>query len=110
VTMDVRWHERDWSQLRDVVANVGPAVRAALATSGFLKFFECPLIRAQEYLLQFMLQMWSPDLHCFLMRGEQIPFNAVEDIYFLTGLPFQGTLLPAEPVLPRDTHLDDVAR
>jgi hypothetical protein len=46
VTMDVRWHERDWSQLRDVVANAGPAVRAALATSGLLKFFECPLIWA----------------------------------------------------------------
>jgi hypothetical protein len=107
--MDVRWRERDWSQLRDAVANAGPAVRAALATSGLLKFFECPLIRAQEYLLQFLLQMWSPDLHCFLVRGEQIPFTAVEDIYFLTGLPFRGTPLPAEPVLPRDTHLRTVA-
>jgi hypothetical protein len=44
VTMDVRWRERDWSQLQDVVANAGPAVRAALATSGLLKFFECLLI------------------------------------------------------------------
>jgi hypothetical protein len=44
------------------------------------------------------------------MRGEQIPFTAVEDIYFLTGLPFRGTPLPTEPVLPRDTHLRDVAR
>jgi hypothetical protein len=110
VTMDVRWRERDWSQLRDAVANAGPAVRAALATSGLLKFFECPLIRAQEYLLQFLLQMWSPDQHCFLVRGEQIPFTAVEDIYFLTGLPFRGTPLLEEPVLPRDTHLADVAQ
>jgi hypothetical protein len=107
--MDVRWRERDWSQLRDAVANAPPVVRAALATSGLLKFFECPLIRAQEYLLQFLLQMWSPDQHCFLMRGEQIPFTAVEDIYFLTGLPFWGTPLPADPVLPRDTHLRTVA-
>jgi hypothetical protein len=75
-----------------------------------LKFFECPLIRAQEYLLQFLLQMWSPDLHCFLMRGEKIPFTAVEDIYFLTGLPFRGTPLPAEPVLLRDTHLANVTQ
>jgi hypothetical protein len=110
VTMDGRWRERDWSQLRDAVANAGPAVRAALATSGLLKFFECPLIRAHEYLLQFLLQMWSPDLHCFLVRGEQIPFTVVEDIYFLTGLPFWGTLLLEEPMLPRDTHLADVAR
>jgi hypothetical protein len=39
------------------------------------------------------------------MRGEKIPFTVVEDIYFLMGLPFRGTLLPADPVLPRDTHL-----
>jgi hypothetical protein len=26
-------------------------------------------------------------------------------VYFLTGLPFQGTPLPSEPVLPRDTSL-----
>jgi hypothetical protein len=106
--MNVRWCERDWSQLRDAVANAGPAVRAALATSGLLKFFECPLIRAQEYLLQFLLQMWSPELHCFLVRGEQIPFTAVEDVYFFTGLPFRGTPLPAELVLPRDTHLREI--
>jgi hypothetical protein len=109
VTMDVRWRERDWSQLRDVVANARPAVRASLAASGLLKFFECPLIRAQEYLLQFLIEMWSPDRHCFLVRGEQIAFTAVEDIYFLTGLPFRGTPLPAVPVLPRDTHLRTVA-
>jgi hypothetical protein len=54
--------------------------------------------------------MWSPDLHCFLVRGEQIPFTAVEDIYFLTGLPFRGTSLLAEPIFPRDTHLADVSR
>ena len=83
----------------------GPGVHATLATCGLLKFFECPLIWAHEYLLQFLIQMWSPELHCFLVRGEQIPFTVVEDIYFLTGLPFQGTPLPAEPVLPRDTTL-----
>jgi hypothetical protein len=49
--------------------------------------------------------MWSPELYYFLVRGEQIPFTTVEDVYFLTGLPFRGTLLLAEPVLSRDTHL-----
>jgi hypothetical protein len=29
--------------------------------------------------------------------------------YFLTGLPFRGTPLPADPVLPRDTPLQEVA-
>jgi hypothetical protein len=33
----------------------------------------------------------------------------VDDIYFLTGLPFRGTPLPAVPVLPRDTDLRTVA-
>jgi hypothetical protein len=110
--MDVRWHERDWSQLRDAVANAPPVVRvavqAALATSGLLKFFECPLIWAQEYLLHFLIEMWSPTQHCFLVRGEKIAFTAVEDIYFLTGLPFRGTPLPADPVLLRDTLLQTV--
>jgi hypothetical protein len=92
------------------VANAGPEVRATLATCGLLKFFECPLIRPQEYLLQFLLQMWSSELHFSLVRGEQIPFTAVEDVYFLTGLPFQGTPLPAEPVLPRETTLVTIGR
>jgi hypothetical protein len=43
------------------------------------------------------------------MRGEQIPFTVVEDIYFFTGLPFRGTPLPTEPVLPKDTHLSEIA-
>jgi hypothetical protein len=82
-----------------------PGVHASLAACGLLKFFECPLIRAQEYLLQFIIQMWSSDLHCFMVRGEQIAFTAVEDIYFLTRIPFRGTSLPAEPVLPADMSL-----
>jgi hypothetical protein len=54
--------------------------------------------------------MWSPDLHYFMVRGEQIAFTMVEDIYFLTGLPFWGMNLPAEPVLPRDVALVTVGR
>ena len=56
-----------------------------------------------------MIEMWSPEHHCFLMRGEQVAFTAVQDIYFLTGLPFRGTPLPAVPVLPRETDLAEVA-
>jgi hypothetical protein len=108
VSMDVRWRERDWESLREEVAEARPVVRASLATSGLLNFFECPLIRAQEYLLQFLIEMWSPEQHCFLMRGEQVAFTVLEDIYFLTGLPFRGTSLPAMPVLSRDTDLAEV--
>jgi hypothetical protein len=105
VSMDVRWRERDWEPLREEVAKARLAARVSLAASGLLKFFECPLIRAEEYLLQFLIEMWSPEQHCFLMQGEQITFTVVEDVYFLTGLPFWGTPLPVDPVLPRDTPL-----
>jgi hypothetical protein len=90
------------------VAIEEPGVRATLAACGLLKFIECPLIRVQEYLLQFLIWMWSLDLHCFIVRGEQIPFTAMEDVYFLTGLPFRRMPLPTETVLPRDTPLTTV--
>jgi hypothetical protein len=109
-TMSIGWREGDWSHLRDAVAIEEPGVHENLVACGLLKFFECPLIRAQEYLLQFRIQMWSLDLHCFIVRGEKIPFTMVEDVYFLTGLPFRGMPLPVEPVLPRDTPLATVGR
>jgi hypothetical protein len=63
-------------------------VCATLVAYEMLKFFECPLIQAQEYLLQFLIWMWSLDLHCFILWGENIAFTVVEDIYFLTRLSF----------------------
>jgi hypothetical protein len=97
--MSVHWRERDWSQLREAMAIEDSVVRDTLETCGLLNFFECPLIQAQDYLLQFLIWMWSLDLHCFMVRGEQLAFTVVEDVYFLTGLPFQGMPLPTEPVL-----------
>jgi hypothetical protein len=40
-----------------------------------------------------------------MVWGEKITFTAVEDIYFLTGLPFWGMPLPVELVLPADVSL-----
>jgi hypothetical protein len=34
----------------------------------------------------------------------------VEDVYFLTGLPFQGMDLPTDPQFPGDVHLVDLAQ
>jgi hypothetical protein len=88
----------------------GEAGGAGIFSSQWVaNFFECPLIRAQEYLLQFLIEMWSPAQHCFLVRGEKVAFTTEEDIYFLTGLPFRGTPLPTFPVLPRETDLVVVA-
>jgi hypothetical protein len=103
--MSVHWRERDWSCLREAVRDEEPTVWDTLAACGLLKFFECSLVRAQEYLLQFLISMWSLDLHCFMVWGEQLAFTMVEDVYFLTGLPFRGTPLPAEPVVPGDGQL-----
>jgi hypothetical protein len=46
-----------------------PSIRETLVACGLLKLFECPLIRAQDYLLQFLIRMWSPDLNCFIVWG-----------------------------------------
>jgi hypothetical protein len=70
-----------------------------LASCRLLKFFYCPLIRSREFLLQFFIQMWSIDLKCFVVRGEQLTFSSAEDIYFLTGLPFWGRALVVDPHL-----------
>jgi hypothetical protein len=40
-----------------------------------------------------------------MVWGEQLTFTAVEDIYFLMGLPFRGTPLPTEPVVLADGQL-----
>jgi hypothetical protein len=58
----IHWRERDWMRLREVVSDEESAVCGALAACGLLKFFECSLVRAHEYLLQFWILMWILDL------------------------------------------------
>jgi hypothetical protein len=88
--------------LREAVRDEESFVRGPLAACGLLNVFECSLVQAQEYLLLFVISMWSPDLQCFIVRGEYLAFSAIEDVYCFTGLPFRGTLLPVELVLPGD--------
>jgi hypothetical protein len=107
--MSVHWRERDWEHLREAVREES-GIQRLLAACGLLKFFDCPLIRAQEYLLQYLISMWSTELQCFIVRGEQLTFSAREDVYFLMGLPFWGMALPVDPQLPVDVHLVDMAQ
>jgi hypothetical protein len=79
-----------------------------LAACGLLKFFDFPLIRSQEFLLQYLIGMWSTDLQCFIVRGQQLTFSATEDVYFLTGLPFHGMALPIDPQLSGDERVGDL--
>jgi hypothetical protein len=81
---------------------VQPGVCRHLAACGLLKFFDYPLIRSQEYLLQFLIRMWITDLQCFMVRGDQMTFSATEDVYFLMGLPFSGRALAIDPHLSGD--------
>jgi hypothetical protein len=46
-------------------------------------------------------------LHC---AGGELTFSAMEDVYFLTGLPFRGSALPVDPLLPGDGQLVDLAQ
>jgi hypothetical protein len=62
-----------------------------------------------EYLLQYLISMWSTDMQCFIVRGKQLTFSTMEDVYFLMGLPFQGMALPTDPQFPGDVHLVDLA-
>jgi hypothetical protein len=50
--MPVHWRERDWEHLWEAVREES-GVRRLLAACGLLKFFDCPLIQSQEYLLQY---------------------------------------------------------
>ena len=65
--MPIHWRERDWVCLREAVRDEESVVRGTLEACGMLKFFECSLVRAQDYLLQFLISMWSLDLQCFIM-------------------------------------------
>jgi hypothetical protein len=55
--MPVHWRERDWACLKEAVRDEELGVREPLAACVLLKFFECSLLRAQEYLLQFVISM-----------------------------------------------------
>jgi hypothetical protein len=83
-------------------------VQRHLAACGLLKFFDFPLIWSQDFLLQYLIAMWSTDLQCFIVRGQQLTFSVVEDVYFLMGLPFCGMALPTDPQLSGDERVGDL--
>jgi hypothetical protein len=52
--------------------------------------------------LQYLIATWSTDLQCFNVRGQQLTFSVVEDVYFFMGLPLHGMALPIDPPLSGD--------
>jgi hypothetical protein len=71
-----------WSQKTLLLLSV-------LAQCGFLKYFQCPLMRAQPRLLNALVDYWHPDAKAFMLEG-QLLTPTTEDIYFLTGLSRRG--------------------
>jgi hypothetical protein len=53
-------------------------------------------------MLQYLIATWSTDLQCFNVRGKQLTFTVVEDMYFFMGLPLHGMALPIDPSLSGD--------
>jgi hypothetical protein len=90
------------------VVRVQSGVQRYLTACGFLKFFDYPLIRSHEFLLQYLIGMWSTDLQCFIVIGEQLTFSTTKDVYFLTVLPFCGMALPIDPKLPGEDRVGDL--
>jgi hypothetical protein len=62
----------------------------------------------QEFLLQYLIDMWSIDLQCFIVREEHLTFSAIDDVYFLTGLPFCGMAPLIDPQLAREDRVGDL--
>jgi hypothetical protein len=53
-------------------------------------------------MLQYLIATCNTDLQCFNVRGQQLTFSVVEDVYFFMGLPLHGMALPIDPPLSRD--------
>jgi hypothetical protein len=84
-----------------------PVVHRHLAAYGLLKFFDCPLIWSQEFLLQFLFVCGA--LTCSaLWYGGKLTFSTTEDIYFLTGLPFWGRELVIDPHLLGEDRVETI--
>jgi hypothetical protein len=48
-------------------------------------------------MLEYLIVMWTTDLQCFIVRGQQLTFSIAKDVYFLMGLLFHGMGLPINP-------------
>ena len=59
-------------------------------------------------MLQYLIATWSTDLQCFSVRGQQLTFAVVEDMYFFMVLPLHGMALPISPLPSGDEWVGDL--
>ena len=76
--MYVHWREREHEEVSGLVGE-HPNVVAALMQCGLLKFFLCPLMRAQPRILNALVDYWNPDVEAFMLEGQSL-LPMIEDI------------------------------
>jgi hypothetical protein len=89
--MYVHSRERENEEF-DFLVSEDPAVVVVLSQCGFLKFFQCPFMRAQPRLLNALIDYWHPDEEAFMLEGQSLT-PMTEDIYFLNGLSRRGDIV-----------------
>jgi len=66
--MYVPWREREYKDIDSLVSE-DPSALTILAQCGLLKYFQCPLMRAQHRLLNALVYYWHPDAEAFMLEG-----------------------------------------
>ena len=87
--MVLEWREREHENMDQDALQSSPTVQE-LWQSGLLKFFCTSAMRANIRLLEFFINYWDHDLGAFDLQGEILE-NALEEIYFISGLSQRGT-------------------
>ena len=87
--MVLEWLEREHEE-DNANAENHPPTMAALRDCGLLKYFHIPGMRAQVWLLEYLVRMWDPDQQVFNVGAHTLTID-IEDIYFLIGLSRCGS-------------------
>ena len=82
--MVLEWREREHEDMDQEALQDAPTVHI-LRQSGLLKFLCTSPMRANVYLLEFLINYWDHDLGMFDLQGESLEIT-LEDVYFIVGL------------------------
>ena len=74
----VIWKERE-HQVPDTQAANDPATVEPLRKCGLLKYFQIPGMKANVWLLEYIIDMWDPDQEHFVVGVHILPIE-IEDI------------------------------
>jgi hypothetical protein len=74
--MYVHWREREHEDIDALVLEY-PASLVVLAQCGLLKFFKCPLMRAQPRMLNALVDYWHPESEAFIL---EVSINKISNL------------------------------